>query len=126
MFRITPLGYYTHSNSLNIMTQLQPHQTQQEILRKLQTLGLSTQLNDLINSAFRIRVKIHPDLGFKMLQIRIQPPVDSTAELDLEEWRIMLQAKLKLLDINLVTLEYKDCCMEGCQNCQNFLKEIEG
>jgi hypothetical protein len=101
-------------------------QTHEQIVIELNQLGLSKELSAFVNSAFRIRVKIHPELGFKMLQIRVLPPANLEEQLDLEEWRIMLQIRLKSMDIGLVTLEYKDCCMEGCQNCQIFLKEAEG
>ena len=111
------------------MLELNSTQNQAEIVDQLLSLEISNAVKALIESAFRVRVKSKTNeftnQSINSLQIRIWPPVDIDQELDLEESRIILQQAVKISGIDLVVLEYKECCMEGCQNCQNFLKEME-
>jgi hypothetical protein len=104
--------------------ELNINQSDKEILEQLKKIDLPADLFEFVSTAFRLRIKIRED-GTKALQIRIWPPLNQEQELDLEEWRIILQQKirLELPEITLVVLEYKECCMEGCSNCNNFIEQ---
>jgi hypothetical protein len=90
----------------------------QEVISALLSLDLPLELKNLISKAFRARVKYREETNQNILQIRIFP--EGVDELDLEEYRLLLQQKTKEFGIDYVVLEYKDCCMEGCSNCENF------
>ena len=116
-------------DKIEFMLTLNPPQDHQEVLSQLLNLKLSDEIKNLLSLAFRIRVKIREsedgNKTLTTLQIRLWPPQDFDQQMDLEESRIQLQELVKESGIQLIILEYKECCMEGCQNCQSFLKEME-
>jgi hypothetical protein len=100
---------------------LNSEQTPEQIKSILLNLDISQNLKVFVQSAFRVRVKFRQETNQNTLQIRNFP---TTEIMDLEEDRINLQNFLKSFGIDLVVLDYEDCCMQGCLGCQNFEKEM--
>jgi hypothetical protein len=104
------------------MIKLNKDQTAKELISEIIKLDLPLELKNLILKTFRARVKYREETNQNILQVRMFP--EGVDELDLEEYRLLLQQKTKVFGIDYVVLEYKDCCMEGCSNCQNFERII--
>jgi hypothetical protein len=102
------------------MINLNPTQTQSEIKAELYKLNLNSELKSFVDNAFRVRVKFREATNQMTLQLRCFPPSKYEAELDLEEYRIILQDLVKDSGIDYVVLDYKECCMTGCQGCENY------
>jgi hypothetical protein len=102
------------------MLRLNPLQTQLQIKTELHKLNLDFNLNTFVDNAFRVRVKFREATNQMTLQLRCFPPSNYEAELDLEEYRIILQDLVKDSGIDYVVLDYKECCMTGCQGCENY------
>jgi hypothetical protein len=81
-------------------------------------LPIDKTLKEIVNSAFRVRIKYKEGYEQNQLQIRIKPvEIDPY---DLEEYRLVLQKLTKPFGIDYVVLEYQVCCMTGCNNCTCF------
>jgi hypothetical protein len=106
------------------MLNLNISQSQPEIKAELYKLNLNPELKSFVDNAFRVRVKFRETTNQMTLQLRCFPPIDYDDELDLEECRIILQDLVKDSEIDYVVLDYKECCMTGCQGCENYVSSI--
>jgi hypothetical protein len=106
------------------MLNLNSTQIQSEIISELHKLNLSIELKTFIDNAFRVRVKFREATNQMTLQLRCFPPSNYEDELNLEEHRLLLQELVKDSGIDYVVLDYKECCMTGCQGCENYTSLI--